>query len=122
MCQKYSQVLESLLDKSLLNSASIRMLPQAQPKGRKILQFIPEFLDVVTILMDKEPVVDHKKNLMRAHGTILPAGSRLLRTEANKGQSGTVLCVFGIFRTAPTPQIPFCQPHFIPSPTGKTAL
>lgn len=98
MCQKYAQILEGFLDRPLSNSTTVRMLPQAQPKGRKMPQLISEFLDVVTTLMDHEPVVDHKKNLVYAHGNI-PAGSRLLRTEADRGQSGQVLCVFGIFRT-----------------------
>ena len=98
MCQRYAQVLENFLDKSLLSNATSRMLPQTQPKGRKNPQVIPEFLEVVTLLLDKEPPVNNKNNLTQPCGDI-PAGSRLLRTEANKGKSGKVLCVFGIFRT-----------------------
>ena len=40
----------------------------------------------------------HKKNLMHAPGPI-PAGSRLLRSEANKGNPAKFLCVFGIYRS-----------------------
>ena len=98
MCQKYAQILEAFVDKAMLHSASVRMLPQTQPKGRKTPQLISDFWDVVTTLMEGEPVVDNKKNLVHAHGSI-PAGSRLLRTEADKGKSGKILCVFGLFRT-----------------------
>ena len=49
-------------------------------------------------MLDSVPTLDHKRNLLHAHGHI-PAGSRLLRTEADKGVSGKVLCVFGIYRS-----------------------
>ena len=98
MCQQYALVLQSFLYEKLLREHSARMMPQSQPKGRKVPQLIPEFLDVTTCLMDKVPAVDHKKNLMHAHGPI-PAGSRLLRSEANKGNPAKFLCVFGIYRS-----------------------
>ena len=44
------------------------------------------------------PAVDSKKQLIHAQGPI-PAGSKLLRAEANKGKSSKFLCVFGIYRT-----------------------
>ena len=97
MCKAYAGVLQKFLDVGLLNEQSVRRLPQSQPKGRKTPQLIPEFLDVVTCMLDSIPTLDHKRNLTHAHGPI-PAGSRLLRTEADKGVSGKFLCVFGIYR------------------------
>ena len=100
MCQQYALVLESFLDKSLLHGRSTRMLPQSQPKGRKVPQLISEFLEVTTCLVDELPALDNKRNLLHAHGCI-PAGSRLLRTEANKGKlEKKYLCVFGIYRNS----------------------
>ena len=46
MCQQYALVLQGCLDKSLLYGRSTRMLPQSQPKGRKVPQLIPEFLEI----------------------------------------------------------------------------
>ena len=99
MCQQYALVLQGCLDKSLLYGRSTRMLPQSQPKGRKVPQLIPEFLEITTCLMDAVPALDNKRNLLHAHGPI-PAGSRLLRTEANKGRPEKHLCVFGIYRSS----------------------
>ena len=98
MCQQYARVLETLLNQDLLPSNQSRMLPQSQPKGRKMPQLIPEFFDVISCLLDELPALTSKKNLVHRQGRI-PAGSRLLRAEANKGGSGKFLCVFGIFRT-----------------------
>ena len=67
------------------------MLPQAQPKGRKLPQLLSEFLDVVTCLLPEVPAVDSKRNLIHAVGAV-PAGARLLRTEADKGNTGKFLC------------------------------
>ena len=98
MCQQYVRVLQKFLDTDLLPGQSVRRLPQSQPKGRKTPQLIPEFLDVTTCMLESVPALDHKRNLLKAHGPI-PAGSRLLRTEADKGRSEKVLCVFGIYRS-----------------------
>ena len=76
---------------------SFRTVPQSiygQTRGKKN----SEFLEVKTCLVDKVPAVDHKKNLIHTHVPI-PAGSRLLRTEANKGNPVKILCVFGIYRS-----------------------
>ena len=98
MCQQYARILEGFIDNNLLQAKSERMLPQVQPKGRKTPQLIPEFLDVTSCLLDVVPAVDNKKQLIHAQGPI-PAGSKLLRAEANKGKSSKFLCVFGIYRT-----------------------
>lgn len=98
MCRRYAQVLGEFLDVGLLQPKLPRMLPQAQPKGRKLPQLIPEFLDVVTCLLAEVPQVDAKKNIVHDVGAV-PKGSRLLRAEANKGNTGRFLCVFGIFRS-----------------------
>ena len=98
MCRRYAQVLGEFLDVDLLQPKLPRMLPQAQPKGRKLPQLIPEFLDVVTCLLAEIPQVDAKKNVVHDVGKV-PKGSRLLRAEANKGNTGRFLCVFGIFRS-----------------------
>ena len=93
MCQQYALVLQSFLDSKLVREPAARMLPQSQPKGRKVPQLLPEFLEVTACLVDKVPVVDHKKNLIHAHGPV-PAGSRLLRTEANKGNPAKFFMCF----------------------------
>ena len=98
MCQPYARILEGFMDNNLLQAKPERMLPQVQPKGRKTPQLIPEFLDVTSCLLDVVPAVDSKKQLIHAQGPI-PAGSKLLRAEANKGKSSKFLCVFGIYRT-----------------------
>ena len=98
MCQQYARILEGFMDNKLLQAKTERMLPQVQPKGRKTPQLIPEFLDVTSCLLDVVPAVDNKKQLIHAQGPI-PAGSKLLRAEANKGKSSKFLCVFGIYRT-----------------------
>ena len=99
MCQQYALVLQSFLDSKLVREPAARMLPQSQPKGRKVPQLLPEFLEVTACLVDKVPVVDHKKNLIHAHGPV-PAGSRLLRTEANKGNPAKIFMCFWKYTAA----------------------
>ena len=66
-----------------------------QPRGRKIKQLVPEFLKVVTLLLPTIPPINGKKlTTTDVHG--LPAGAKLLRTEAKQGK---FLCVFGIFHS-----------------------
>ena len=51
------------------------------------------------MLLASVPAIDHKKCLLHDCGDI-PAGSKLLRTEADKGKSGDLtLCVFGGYRS-----------------------
>ena len=77
MCRQYANILKLFLDDKLLQSKLPRMLPQAQPKGRKLPQLISEFLDVVTCLLPAVPPTDSKKNLTHAVGQV-PTGARLL--------------------------------------------
>ena len=66
-----------------------KLAPNQQPKGRKLPQLIPEFSFTKTMQVDKLPQVDHKGCLLHhMHG--IPAGSKLLRTEAKRGS--TLLC------------------------------
>ena len=72
-----------------------KLAPNQQPKGRKLPQLIPEFSFTKTMQVDKLPQVDHKGCLLH-HMQGIPAGSKLLRTEAKRGST---LCVFGVYRS-----------------------
>ena len=66
-----------------------------QPRGRKVQQLVPEFRKVFSVVLGQIPSVDGKKRLQVALGDI-PAGAKLLRTEAKQG---SFLCVFGVCHT-----------------------
>ena len=61
-----------------------RKLPFTQTGGRSNPQVISEFLTVVTLKLHSVPPINDKRQLMNGLYNV-PAGSRLLRTEANKG-------------------------------------
>ena len=76
----------------------VRITPCTQPKGRSSPQLIPEFLCVEKVAVEQLPTVDHKRCLCHNLGNI-PSGSKLLRTEANWGNTGKTLCIIGIYRS-----------------------
>ena len=59
---------------------------------------IPEYERVVSILLDTDPSLDSKRKLVVALPNI-PAGSKLLRTEAKGGSGAKIftMYVFGVF-------------------------
>eukprot|EP00435_Cladocopium_sp_Y103_P051984 s3318_g16.t1 len=73
-----------------------KLHPQKQHGGRTVPPLIPEYLQVLTVLLDEEPPLDGKRCL-RANVNNIPAGSKLLRSEAKGGGNNTAVCVFGIF-------------------------
>ena len=104
MCRTYADIVQQIVTQRGLhvhdfNEKSTAVAPQLQKRGRRVPQVVPEFLWTKTVLVRHIPTVDNKKCLIQPHGDI-PAGCKLLRTEANKGKDGDLmLCVFGCFRT-----------------------
>ena len=104
MCRTFADIVQSIVtQKGLIvddfMSKSPARAPQAQKRGRRIPQIVSEFLWTKTMLLASVPAIDHKKCLLHDCGDI-PAGSKLLRTEADKGKSGDLtLCVFGGYRS-----------------------
>ena len=76
-------------------SAKHRERPHKQARGRGTPQLISEYGKVLTVYMPDAPAVDAKRCLVTECGPV-PAGARLLRTEADTGR---FKCVFGIYRT-----------------------
>ena len=70
--------------------------PFYQPRGRKLPQLVPEFKDVITITLQKVPPLSNKKLTLTRLESV-PAGAKLLRTEAKAGNM--TLCVFGVFHS-----------------------
>eukprot|EP00435_Cladocopium_sp_Y103_P056490 s946_g19.t1 len=89
MCKQYAQILAQMMDVTLIPTAQPRMSPQLQPRGRKVPQIIPEFLEVASRLLPEIPALDNKHTLLQPCGPI-PAGSKLLRSEADKGSLRTL--------------------------------
>ena len=104
MCQVYAEIVSKIAQNRGVvvddfTAKSSATGPQTQKRGRRVPQVIPEFLWTRTMLLEAIPRVDHKRCLLHACGDI-PAGCKLLRTEANKGKLGNLfLCVFGCFRS-----------------------
>ena len=101
-CDAYCQVLERLMntrsgDVNGADDVDLRQLyrPFSQPRGRKVPQLIAEYVAIHTVVLDKVPAVNHKR-VIQSPVLHIPAGTKLLRTEAKRGQ---VLCVFGIFHS-----------------------
>ena len=96
MCEQLMKFVDELCaEKGIkLLPASLQQ-PRAhkQPRGRATPQLIPEYEQVVSLLLQGIPTLDSKKCLLQACRNV-PAGSKLLRTE-KKGKM--VLCIFGIF-------------------------
>lgn len=108
LCHEYCKILDSLRDASHASDTvatephdTDMSAPSAhrafmQPRGRKVQQLVPEFQKVFSVVLGRIPNVDGKKRLQVALGDI-PAGAKLLRTEAKQG---SFLCVFGVHYTA----------------------
>ena len=107
LCHEYCKVLGSLRDTQVASdtvaieqhdtdiSAPSSHRAFMQPRGRKVQQLVPEFQKVFSMVLEQIPSVDGKKRLQAALGDI-PAGAKLLRTEAKQG---AFLCVFGVYHT-----------------------
>ena len=104
MCTVYADIVQHIIQGRGFNTndfmaKSNATAPQAQKRGRRVPQLISEFLRTKSILVNSIPSLDCKKCLRHALGDI-PAGCKLLRTEANKGNAGDLtLCVFGCYRS-----------------------
>eukprot|EP00435_Cladocopium_sp_Y103_P058987 s612_g21.t1 len=106
LCVEYCKVLEQIRDDrfnvsadsnvaAAVDDSSAHFRAHFQPRGRKVKQLVPEFRQVVTILLPAVPQVDGKKLLQTSIDRI-PAGSKLLRTEAKEGG---ILCVVGMYHS-----------------------
>ena len=95
MCEQYAAILQDLRPNCVQPQSSKRKLPFTQTGGRSNPQVISEFLTVVTLKLHSVPPINNKRQLMNGLYNV-PAGSRLLRTEANKGG---FTCVFGVYRS-----------------------
>ena len=88
LCEQYANVLERLVFGSNFQRATIdrpeKVRPQQQAKGRALPQIIPEFAALRTVTSKEMPPVNDKKVLSSSWHSI-PAGSKLLRTEAKRG-------------------------------------
>ncbi|CAL1143235.1 unnamed protein product [Cladocopium goreaui] len=91
LCEQYANVLERLAFGSNFQRATIdrpeKVRPQQQAKGRALPQIIPEFAAVRTVTSNEMPPINDKKVLSSSWHSI-PAGSKLLRTEAKRGGRG----------------------------------
>ena len=103
LCDEYARV---LLDIASIHNIPVNNFPKAEDKlhpqkqaaGRAVPPLIPEYERVTTVLLSSEPAMDGKQRLLQDLPNI-PAGSKLLRSEA-KGGSGAkqfTMYVFGIF-------------------------
>ena len=103
LCEEYARTLVTLAENANMEieqypRAADKLHPQKQHSGQTVPPLIPEYVKVVSILLDTEPELDGKRKLTVALPNI-PTGSKLLRAEA-KGGSGTknfTMYVFGIF-------------------------
>ena len=99
LCEQYANVLERLTLGFNEQRATVdkpeKVKPQQQAKGRSLPQIIPEFAAVRTVTSKELPPVNDKK-VLTAIWQSIPAGSKLLRTEAKRGDF--ILYVFGLFR------------------------
>ena len=104
LCQAYVRVLLQISDDSGVpisqyDTMTNQMRPHKQPAGRKVAPLIPEYFKTVTVTLPGDPPLDGKRCLSKPVRDI-PMGSKLLRSEANKGTNNQyTLCVFGIFHT-----------------------
>ena len=101
MCLKYAEIFHELCQQRKIHPGQQtamevqKLSPYQQPKGRKLPQLVPEYSFTKTIQVKHLPPVDHKGCLTKPLQDI-PAGSKLLRTEAKKGST---LCIFGVYRS-----------------------
>ena len=91
LCDEYARV---LLDIAAINNIPVKLFPKADDKlhpqkqaaGRAVPPLIPEYERVTTVLLSSEPSMDSNRLLQDLPN--IPAGSKLLRSEA-KGGSGS---------------------------------
>ena len=95
MCEQYAEILHKLRPNCVPPQNSKRRLPFIQAGGRSNPQVVSEFLTVLTLNLQSVPPVNDKRQLVNGLHNV-PAGSRLLRSEANKGG---FLCVFRVYRS-----------------------
>ncbi len=100
LCEAYADVLEMVTaargqHPRALSDDKSKVRAMAQPRGRKFPQLISEYKRCVSVKSASEPSLDGKKCLNSTFCNV-PAGSKLLRTEA-RGDSK--LYVFGVFRS-----------------------
>lgn len=101
LCEAYVAVMLTLPTSHSLSStpkpppSMSEFRPFQQARGRRSRPIIDEFLHVRTVLLSHKPAVTRKDTLVNPVGPI-PAGSKLLRTEA---KGGKMLCVIGIYRS-----------------------
>ena len=101
LCQAYADVLLEMAANHNIEITPFKpkMHPHKQQSGRTVPPLVPEYKKVITVVLTEEPEIDSKKRLVRPLGAI-PAGSRLLRTEANRGKlEDKTLYVFGIYHS-----------------------
>ena len=101
LCEEYAQVLLEVarVQKIHVTPFKPKLHPQKQRSGRTVPPLVPEYVKVTTALLTNEPALDGKQRLIHNLGNI-PAGSKLLRTEANRGMmedKDQTLYVFGIY-------------------------
>ena len=100
LCVVYAQVLSDMASNQQIQITTFKpkMHPQKQRSGRSVPPLIPEYVKVTTIVLENAPALDSKQRLIKPLANI-PCGSKLLRTEADRGSQGDnrTLYVFGIF-------------------------
>ena len=100
LCEQYAIILERIVfetnERQHCDVDQGKVRPNQQVKGRGVPQIIPEFAAVRTLLASETPPLTDKKLLTRAWLGV-PAGAKLLRTEAKRGE--VKMFVFGIFRS-----------------------
>ena len=98
MCEQLVKFVDELcVEKGVKLMPSSLQQPRAhkQPKGRATPQLVPEYEQVVSLLLHEMPALD-KKHCLQSPCKHVPVGSKLLRSE-KKGKM--FLCIFGIFHS-----------------------
>ena len=96
MCEQLVKFVDELCvvkGVKLMPSSLQRPRAHKQPKGRATPQLVPEYEQVVSLLLHEMPALDIKHCLQNPCKHV-PSGSKLLRSE-EKGEM--LLCIFGIF-------------------------
>ena len=102
MCEQLVRFVDEVCAEKDIELAHAGIQPprvHKQPKGRATPQLVPEYEQVVTVLLQQVPAVDSKRCLSQDCNSSkrqIPAGSKLLRSE-RKGEM--VLCAFGFFHS-----------------------
>ena len=89
LCEQYAIILERIVfetnERQQCDVDQGKVRPNQQVKGRGVPQIVPEFAAVRTLLASETPPLTDKKLLTRAWLGV-PAGAKLLRTEAKRGE------------------------------------